>query len=109
MDEPVHHPVVPEFICEYKHHPRLPNGERYTARLYGIAQGTGIWGGWLVFFPDSGGRMRRTDLQTEQRSRQFLARWARAVTPTYLMGALAQAHPFREAVNTASPSANVSA
>lgn len=96
MSEPVHHSVVPEFICEYHHLLGDAEGRRYSARLYGIAQGEGIWDGWLVFFPVEGGPLRRTDVEVEQRSRADLSRWGAAVTPPYLAEALRRSHPFWE-------------
>jgi hypothetical protein len=106
MAEAIHHPVVPEFICEFGHEIETPD-DTYSVRLYGIAQGTGIWDGWLIFFPERGGALRRTDRETEQGSRQALSKWAVAVTPTYLEGAFARSHPFREAepATNAMPSA----
>lgn len=105
MSEHVHHPVVPEFICEYHHVLRDERGQRFTARLYGISQGRGIWDGWLVFFPLDGGPLRRTDVEVEQASRAHLSRWGAAVTPPYLLTALERSHPFWEAGATAEDSA----
>jgi len=97
MTEAIHHPVVPEFICEYHHRVQSERGREYLVRVYGIAQGKGIWDAWLIFFPEEGGRLMRTDSETEQASRQDLATWAAMLTPEYLDDAFRRAHPFREA------------
>lgn len=97
MPEAIHHPVMPEFICEYHHHVRDARGRDHVVRLYGIPQGKGIWDGWLIFFPEGGGRLRRTDREVEQASRQHLATWGAMLTPEYLEEAFGRSHVFREA------------
>jgi hypothetical protein len=97
MSEAIHHPVVPEFICEYHHRVLSDRGREHVVRVYGISQGTGIWDAWLIFFPEEGGRLLRTDPETEQASLEDLATWAARLTPEYLDDAFQRAHPFREA------------
>lgn len=97
MSEAIHHPVMPEFICEYHHRVHDERGREYTVRLYGVSQGKAIWDGWLIFFPEDGTRLMRTDREVEQASRQHLATWAAMLTPEYLDDAFHRAHPFREA------------
>ncbi len=95
--EAIHQPAIPEFICEYRATVRDAEGYEYTARVYGVPQGTGIWDAWIIFFPEAGGGLRRTERETEQASRRDLASWAARLTPSYLEGALERSRPFREA------------
>lgn len=97
MEEALHHPVVPEFICEYHSVISGPDGRRYTARAYGLWQGKRIWDGILVFFPEDGqGPILRTGPEQEETSLEELQVWSRALTPTYLSTAMERAHPFWE-------------
>jgi len=93
-------PLVPEFVCEYSSFAHTADGRPYSARVYGIPQGLGVWEAWIVFFPEAHGSLLRTDAETEEASLEDLSVWARAITPAYLERALTRAHPFREASHT---------
>lgn len=93
----MHHPLMPEFICEYHAAIEDTDGHRYLARVYGIPQGQRIWDAVIVFFPEGGGPLRRTSPEAEHDSRAHLSQWAAAITPTYLSLALERSKPFREA------------
>lgn len=97
MEEALHHPVVPEFICEFHQTVKDSEGHSYQSRVYGIAQGQRIWDAVIVFFPVDGGPMRRTHPEAEHDSRQHLSQWAAAITPAYLEAALDRSIPFLEA------------
>lgn len=97
MPEALHHPLVPEFICEFHQSVSDTEGHTYQARVYGLAQGKGIWTAVIVFFPEGRGAVRRTAPEAEHDSRRHLADWASAITPTYLETALERSHPFTEA------------
>lgn len=97
MREAIHHPLMPEFICEFHAELEDTRGCRYQARVYGLPQGTGIWDGVVVFFPVGGGPIRRTSVEAEHDSRQHLADWAATITPAYLAVALERSMPFSEA------------
>ncbi len=88
---------MPEYICEYHFRIEDDRGRWYRARCYGVSKGSDVWEGWLIFFPEGGGPLRRTNEETEQTSLENLASWAAAITPAYLDGALERSHPFREA------------
>lgn len=93
----MHHPLMPEFICEYHAAIEDTEAHRYQARVYGIPQGRGIWAAVIVFFPLEEGELRRTSPEAEHDSRAHLSQWAAAITPAYLAVALERSHPFREA------------
>jgi hypothetical protein len=102
MEHRIHHPIVPEFVCEYASRVTDGQGRVWRARTYGVSQGTGVWDGWLVFFPEDGvGPLLRTDEEAEEISLEDLSIWARAITPDYLERALKRAHPFLEAAGSA--------
>ncbi len=97
MGEALHHPLVPEFICEFHQSVSDTDGHTYQSRVYGLAQGTGIWTAVIVFFPEGRGAVRRTRPEAEHDSRRHLADWASAITPAYLETALERSQPFTEA------------
>jgi len=97
MIEALHHPLVPEFICEF--HSSVADVERnlYQARIYALSQGKGIWTAVIVFFPEGEGPIRRTHPEAEFNSRTHVAEWAATITPPFLEAALERSHPFTEA------------
>ena len=66
-------------------------GQQYRPRAYGDPRLDGSWDGWLVFFPIAGGPAIASDRETTQSTFEALTRWAAALTPVYLEGALARA------------------
>jgi hypothetical protein len=63
----------------------------YRARVYGAVDSDARWGGWIIFFPVSGGRAIATGRETTQSSLANLTHWASGLSSTYLEGALARA------------------
>lgn len=63
----------------------------YRPRAYSDFQSDGMWEGWLVFFPLSGGPAIATNRETTQPTYDALVYWATGITPTYLEGALDRA------------------
>ena len=67
------------------------DGVTYRARVYGGADTSGQWGGWIVFFPTGEGRVISTAQETSQSSLADLGYWASGLTHVYLIGALSRA------------------
>lgn len=63
----------------------------YRPRAYGSRQPDEMWGGWLVFFPVSGGAAISSGRETTQSTFDALAVWASGLTEVYLEGALVRA------------------
>jgi hypothetical protein len=81
-----------QLIHEHSTHVRTPEGERFTVRTYGEADGNGVWQGWLEFVPSNTlGPVLKTDRETTQPSRQALEYWAEGLEPIYFEGAFARA------------------
>ena len=67
------------------------DGVTYRARVYGGADASGQWGGWILFFPIGGGPVISTAQETAQASLADLGYWASGLTHVYLIGALSRA------------------
>jgi hypothetical protein len=68
-----------------------PLGKPYYPRAYGQEQLDGMYGGWLVFFPASGGSVVSTDRETTQSTMLTLRDWALSLSLAYLQSALDRA------------------
>jgi hypothetical protein len=87
---------VVEFVHQYSATLETTAGERYLARAYMDRQPGGLWEGWFVFFPLTGGPVLATDRETSQSKREDVLYWASGISVTYLEGALRRAlerHP----------------
>jgi hypothetical protein len=82
---------VVQFIYQYSSVLRLA-GADYVVRVYADQQPDGLWQGWFVFFPLSGGAPVVTDRETTQSTREAVVYWASGISPVYLEGALRRAH-----------------
>ena len=69
--------------------PVLLNGVPYHAQVCGGPDGH-MWEGWIEFWADDGGDVRRTPRETTQPDRNALIYWATGLSGTYLEGALAR-------------------
>jgi hypothetical protein len=67
------------------------DGVTYRARVYGGADTSGQWGGWILFFPIGGGRVISTAQETTQSNLANIDYWASGLTHVYLIGALSRA------------------
>src|SRR5262245_14639927 len=84
-----------EFIHQYSQTLDLEGGKRFVARAYAGQQPGGLWEGWFVFFPVSGGEALATDRETTQSKREDIVYWSSGISPTYLEGALRRALDLR--------------
>jgi hypothetical protein len=66
-------------------------GRWYRPRAYGTRQPDEMWGGWLLFFPLTGGTAISSGRETTQSTVDALMVWASGLTEVYLEGALARA------------------
>lgn len=80
-----------EFVRQYTTPTAGPGGEWHVVRAYADQQPGGLWEGWFVFFPLSGGRPVASDRETTQSKREDVDYWAGGITPVYLEGALLRA------------------
>jgi hypothetical protein len=79
------------FLRVYEYGLVRNGGRWFRPRVYGEQQLDGVWGGWLIFFPLSGGPAIATARETTQPSLTALTDWATGLTPVYLEGALERA------------------
>lgn len=77
------HELSTEYVTE--------DGERFVVRVLGERRMDGLWEGWIVFAPVSGGAEIVTDRETEQSEREDLEYWAGGLGDAYLEGALDRA------------------
>ena len=80
-----------EFVHEYATTLRTSSGDEYLVRVYADQQPGGLWEGWFVFFPLTGGPTLATDRETTQSKLDDVSYWATGITPAYLEGALTRA------------------
>lgn len=80
-----------EFVHQYTAPTAGPDGQWHVVRAYTDQQPGGLWEGWFVFFPLSGGAPVATDRETTQSKREDVDYWVSGITPVYLEGALQRA------------------
>jgi hypothetical protein len=68
-----------------------PIGRRYTARVRGDVDASGVWHGWIEFLPLDGGAVLQTGRETTQSSYEQLEYWASGLSSSYLEMALERA------------------
>jgi hypothetical protein len=68
-----------------------PLGKRYTARVRGDVDASGVWHGWIEFLPLDGGPALQTERETTQSTYQHLEYWASGLSSSYLEMALERA------------------
>ena len=66
-------------------------GRAYRPRAYCEPRRDGMWDGWLVFFPVTGGAAIAPDRETSQPSLTAVTHWADGLSDVYLRGALDRA------------------
>ncbi|HEV8677171.1 MAG TPA: hypothetical protein VGX21_24305 [Methylomirabilota bacterium] len=76
------------FVHQYSTPVELADGILYVARAYAGQQPGGLWEGWFVFFPLSGGEPLVGDRETTQSKLEDVVYWAGGIEPVYLEGAL---------------------
>ena len=68
------------------------SGVSYLVEACGDTTPSGLWEGWLEFYPlDGDSPVLRTDRETTQPNRQALEYWATGLEPVYFEGAFARA------------------
>jgi hypothetical protein len=80
----------PTLVLQY---PRLivgGDGIAYIVRAFADPLDT-VWEGWLVFFPENGGKPISTHRETTQPDLAAVRYWASGLEPIYLEGALERA------------------
>jgi hypothetical protein len=78
-------------IAHHYDEPVASEQDTYRARVYGKRLDDGMWGGWIVFFPSTGGHVISTGRETTQNSFGAVKHWASGLTHLYLHGALERA------------------
>ena len=69
------------------------NGVSYTVEACGDTTPSGLWKGWLEFYPlESNLPVLRTERETTQPNRKALEYWATGLEPIYFEGAFERAH-----------------
>jgi hypothetical protein len=78
-------------------YPLISSGNRvYRPRAYAQPRTDGLYDGWLVFFPVSGGPAIASDVETTQSNLDALVIWAAHLSEIYLAGALDRAERIAE-------------
>lgn len=80
-----------ELIHKHSTHVRTPDGEVFTAHVYGERRIDGNWAGWLEFQDRKGHAVLRTNRETTQPSRDALDYWASGLEAVYIEGAFTRA------------------
>jgi len=72
----------------------------FNVRAMARERGDGSWEGWLEFVPaDTQGSVGcATPIETRQRNRVAMERWASGLTRVYAEGALSRAHPDHDTI-----------
>lgn len=80
-----------ELIHEFTDPVADPEERPHTARVWGQADRSGQWQGWLEFLPQDGGAALQTSRETTQSTMDHLVYWAGGLSRTYLEMALRRA------------------
>ena len=98
------HPVNPPvLVLELDQRIEDSDGVPYVVRVLGRERIDGTWAACLEFVRVGASLVRRTRVETTQRSREAVAHWASGLEPVYLQGALARTGRHMSGATIAAP------